>query len=322
MSEQNLQGDKVAILILNYNGCQDTLHCLQSMEKVNGSFEVIVIDNGSKDDSVEKISHQFPRVTLLQTNENLGYAGGNNYGIRYALSKEFSHLLLLNNDVEVDENFLLPLLKRDRKFSYPVILSPAIAQFQDRQKIDHLGGYWNPRTYSIDLAFQDHPLTEVSKQEILPVDYVCGCCLFARKEVFERVGPLDERFFLLWEETDFCFRAKMQGIQSYILPEATIFHKGSASFSGGKVHTHYFWWRNRLLFMQKHNLFSKGARLFLFKELQKQFRHLFLHAFKSLFNKNRLKHTLNFKRNLASLQGGLDYFRMRFGNAPRWVFKK
>ena len=94
---------KVTVIILNWNGKEDTLECLASVKKIDYSnFEIVLVDNGSVDDSVEAVSEHYPDVTLLQTGDNLGYAGGNNVGIRYALDNKAEYVLLLNNDTVVD----------------------------------------------------------------------------------------------------------------------------------------------------------------------------------------------------------------------------
>jgi hypothetical protein len=131
---------KVFIIILNWNGKEDTLACLASVRNIDYSnFDTIVIDNGSSDESVKAIQKKFPEVKIIEIGKNRGYAGGNNVGIQYALENGADYILLLNNDTIVDSQLLKALINATLQIQQPGILSPKIYYFESRNKIWYAG---------------------------------------------------------------------------------------------------------------------------------------------------------------------------------------
>lgn len=241
---------KVAIIILNWNGKQDTLSCLQSLEHLTyKNCEIILVDNGSTDGSVESIRKQYPSIILVQNLENLGFAEGNNRGMLEALKRGADYLLILNNDTTVTPQLIEPLLETATVYPQGAIIGGKILSMKNRELLDHLGGNWNPSKGVFDLMGLHEKASRY--QTPLPLDYVCGCLLFFSKKVVETIGFFESAFFLFWEEADFCYRAKRANIPVLFTPKAVIEHKGSASFVGGKPHTEYYWWRNRFLWMER-----------------------------------------------------------------------
>ncbi|MBI3211649.1 MAG: glycosyltransferase family 2 protein [Simkania negevensis] len=246
---------RVFVILLNWNGKEDTLACLKSLENVSTPHQVIVVDNGSSDDSISSFQKNFPNVLLIENRDNLGFAEGNNIGIRRALSLGAEYLFLLNNDTIVDPSILEGFLKMIKHNPNASILGGRVYLMKDPTRLDHLGGIWNLKRGEFDLI-ASHALDGEKWDLSLPVDFVSGCSLFAKAEVFREVGELDPRYFLYWEESDFCFRAKKKGFSTFYCPQAKLWHKVSSSFVGGKPHTSYFWWRNRFLWIEK-NVDSK-----------------------------------------------------------------
>ena len=310
---------KIFIVILNYNGKGDTLECLNSLKAVTTSHRTVVVDNGSVDDSVSAIKQMFPKIIVIESKSNLGYAEGNNVGIRYCLQNGADHILILNNDTFVHPKILASFLKR----SAP-IQGAKVYLYGEKNRLDHLGGIWNLNKGNFDLV-GNREIDKEKWQNPLEMDYVCGCALFIKREVFEKVGLFDPRFFLYWEESDLCFRAKKNGYQILTCPEAIVWHKVARSFQGEKAHITYFWWRNRLLWIER-NCSKKQVFQLAFKTLiPETFRLIKLTVIKTLellflgiFPKKNsfFEKKIKLKNYIASLMGIRDYLVRSFGKSP------
>lgn len=317
---------RVAVIVLNYNGKKDTLECLHSLKRAqqHSHFSIIVVDNGSKDESLKTLRETFPEELYIDNQKNLGYAEGNNRGIVYALESNFDAICLLNNDTVVDPLFMQELLSLHAK-NDQAILGATPLLYKERDRLDHLGGVWNPSKALFDLVGSRKLLSDAPMDFEKKLDYVCGCCMFIPKAVFKKIGLFDARFFLFWEESDFCQRAFNAGFPSLCAPKALLWHKVSASFSGKKPHTSYYFWRNRLLWMQKHKPPQHKLRLFF--DVSKVIRHYWLKKtelfFLRLFSSVRYKDKKEkFHLHRACCRGVLDYFLNRFYEGPSWLFEK
>ncbi len=317
---------KVFVIILNWNGKNNTLACLKSIQKITyKSCYPIVVDNGSIDDSTSAIRNAYPHIHVIETHTNLGFSGGNNVGIKHALANGADYLYLLNNDTIVDPKILDAFVSLSQKQATPTILGGRVYLFDKPGTFDHLGGNWNPRKGNFDLVALRQIDDQTFDQPLL-VDYVCGCSLFAPSVIFKKLGGLDNRFFLYWEESDFCMRAKSLGYPSMYCPEAKLWHKVSASIASNTSYATYFFWRNRLLWMRKHLPFRSRLKLFL-KTVFPEMSHIFklnvlktieLYLIKRFYpQKNRSAKELKVARYRAALKGGLDYLIGRYGNAPK-----
>ncbi len=320
-----MRGSKIAILVLNWNGKGHTLECLSSLEKVSSIdlCSTLVIDNGSTDDSVEAIRKAFPQIPILELDENLGYAGGCNAGIRWALGKSFEWILLLNNDAIAEPDFIDAFLAASRQKPSAAILGAKAYSRSRLGQIDSFGGYWNPASAQFEDPARGKT-DEPAFEQMQIADYVCGCALFMRREVPETIGLLDERFFLFWEEADFCTRARRHGFEIWTAPQAKVHHKVSASFTGGKPHTDYFWWRNRLLWISSNCAAREKRRLYrevLLPEMAKSFKLAFLKTAQVFLLKLFRRpigdlRAVKARRYRAASCGILHYFLGRFGNCP------
>lgn len=315
---------KLTVVILNWNGKNDTVACLKSLP---AEISTVVVDNGSTDDSVNVISQEFPQVTLLKTGKNLGYAGGNNVGIEHALAEKADLVLLLNNDTIVDESFISALKQAAEKNPECGIFGAYPLRYSDPEKLDHLGGVWNRETASFDLIGLGAPDGFRTDQ---PLDYVCGCSILIRAEVFKTIGFLEPTFFLFWEEADFCVRAKKAGFGIDICYEAKLLHKVSASFVGGSPHKTYFWWRGRCLWIER-NCTPEEKQHHYKTALNPELIHLFklrwIKQFELFFLQLLRKQNLERKKNKlleyrAALQAFSDYQHHKFGPEPSWLMKR
>ena len=322
---------KIIVILLNWNGKKDTIECLGSLQKATyPHFTPIVIDNGSSDDSVAAIRAQFPQVPIFETKANLGFAGGNNVGIEWALRKRAEWILLLNNDTTVAPDFLERFMEAASEKPQAKILGAKIYRYHDPFRIDHLGGFWNPNTIVFDIPANGLVDDGASFEQMERADYVCGAALLMHRSVPEAIGLLEPKFFLFWEESDFCFRAIRSGFEVWTAPQAKIWHKVSSSFTGGKPHSHYFWWRSRLLWLERNFPFAKRREMYrkvILPELCKEARHFILRSFQNgltrLFLKkpdaSRIQKTLRLR---AGLFGAFHFAINRFGNCPTFIAKK
>lgn len=250
-----------------------------------------------------------PSIDIIETKANLGFAEGNNVGIKAALSRGASHILLLNNDTLVDPHLIEAFLAQNDP-----IMGGKIYLESDRSRLDHIGGIWQPDQAGFNLIGA-RALDDGQFEDPIEVDYACGACLFVKREVFATVGLLEPKFFLFWEESDFCFRAKKAGYPTTFCPKAKIYHKVSASFSG-KAHTHYFYWRNRWLFVERN--FKGREKRCIKRKIRRELIHILkLYLIKSLIRRQ----DKNLKEYRSALLGSYHYFTKRFGNAPPKVFK-
>jgi GT2 family glycosyltransferase len=244
---------RIAVIVLNWNGREDTLQCLDSVSRLKYSnFEVIVVDNGSADGSVAAIRESFPALFVIETGANLGYAEGNNVGIRAALERGADFILLLNNDTIVDSNLLTELAAGARLRPDAGIFGAKIYHYTERDRIWYAGVRWNRELLSFEVIIDESTYGE-ALGTIPDTDYACGCALFVRREVLAKVGLLDPKFFLTYEETDFCYRAREHGYCVVYVPRAMVWHKISASFGGHESPlVKYFMARNYLLWTERH----------------------------------------------------------------------
>ena len=200
---------KVAIIILNWNGKDDTLECLKSVYQIDYPFfEVVLVDNDSSDDSVSAIKQKFPQTKIVINSSNLGYAEGNNIGVHYALGRGAKYFLLLNNDAIVKEDLISEFLKAFISLPDAGVLGAKICRYYQREKLDHLGGKWSSKNGSFQLI-GDH-LSPKDVPYSQKIDYVCGCALFVKKEVVEKVGLLINVFSFFGKKLIFVFGQEKQ----------------------------------------------------------------------------------------------------------------
>jgi len=288
---------RIAIIILHYTGIQDTLECLSSIHKISYPHFHVIIVNNSKDPCIE-IKTAYPHVTWLDSGENLGFAEGNNRGIAHALSTGADYLFLLNNDTIVDPGILDAFLLAAKQ-EKEAVLGAHIFFYDDPAELWYAGG-------EVDLATARCYHKTHALPHITPTSYVCGCALFLPAKIVRAAGVMDPRFFLLWEEVDWCYRLRAEGYPSHVVPSAKVWHKVSRSFEGGNRGPlwQYYYWRNRLLFFEKHS--AKKSLFQLYKRLF--FKELCTFAFRSFWAplEERTKYR-------AALRGMRDYALRRFG---------
>ena len=250
---------KVAIIILNWNGKDDTLECLASVYQLDyPNFEVIVVDNGSTDGSPEAIRGLFPGVTLIENGTNLGYAGGNNVGMRYALEKEADYIWLLNNDTTVEPDSLSKLVAHAEDHLEVGMLSPVIYYYDAPEEVWFAGGRIDWRTGRTYHVREPVAFTNLDPRE----RYICGCAILVRREVIERIGLFDERFRpAYYEDTDWSVQCTNAGYKLAVVSASKIYHKVAKSSGSRKTERfRRLLTAARFFFMKKHqDCYGKGA---------------------------------------------------------------
>lgn len=295
---------KVFIIILNWNGAEDTIACLDSLKAIDyPNFEIIFVDNHSGGDDVEvveKIHKDFLRVTI-RTDKNLGFSGGNNIGIEYALNNSAEYIMLLNNDTIVESNFLSELIKDIDNDENVGIFTPLINYNSKRDTVWCAGGFISK------IRASGFPYGINKNEDGFKTDRFCtfasGCCMLIKREVFEKVGLLDENYFLYLEDTDFCARTVKAGYKIKFVGSSKIFHKVFSTT--GKVNSLmplYYSVRNRLFFVRKNfrNLYYISfiyitfvffVKTIINRKLGLRGLHLIISAYKDFFQNNMGKST-------------------------------
>lgn len=262
------------IIVLHYGNINDTISCLESVAKLkknNLQIKVILVNNNSTSEKswFRKLNLPPSEVITITTSRNLGFAGGINIGIKEALKdKNADYVLILNNDTILPPNLITELLKNPSDITAPVIKY----KFRSNWVYDYGGriNWWTSRTKHIESSKLHH-----RGEHGLTIDYVSGCCMLVKRNVFEKIGLFDEQFFFYFEDVDFCVRAVKAGFYVSVCADAYIYHK-----LGGSIGR----WSNKAIL---YNLY--GNFLFITKHLGIRiiigYIYLLILAFKILFNK-------------------------------------
>jgi GT2 family glycosyltransferase len=237
---------QVITLILNYNQAQDTIECVQCLkESIYKNLEIIVIDNGSTDDSESIIRTAHQDITIVQTGSNLGFCGGNNFGINIAIKQNPKYILLLNNDTIVEPNFLEPMVSAMECDEKAAAAGGTICYYPDKQKIWYAGGkfvFWKASSLS---NYSGKNIKSINKLRKQNVSFITGCMMLIRTNVLSSVGFLDEKFFMYFEDAEFSLRMIKAGFHLLYVPQSRIYHK--IHNRSDQLLPMYFTVRNRLL---------------------------------------------------------------------------
>lgn len=256
---------KVFISILDFNGKKNTIKCLESLDKINTEgvdVTIIVIDNASRDSLTEaELKTKNIPLKLITNKENLGFAGGHNVGIQYALEQNADYILLLNNDTEVDKDFVVELLKVAEKddaiaaVGSKIYFAKGNEFHKDRYKEKELGHVfwyaggitdWN-NVYGIHRGVDEVDIGQYN--EVQETDFASGCSVLLSAKALRDVGLFDDRYFLYYEDGDLQERIKRAGYKIYYAPKSVLWHINAASSGGsGSPLQDYYISRNRMLF--------------------------------------------------------------------------
>jgi GT2 family glycosyltransferase len=242
--------DAVAVIIVNWNRKEDTLRCLASLADSTGPrLDAFVVDNASSDGSVNAIRSAYPEARVIRNERNDGFAEGNNVALREVLSANYDYALLLNNDTVVAPTAIKQLFAELRANPGAGVVSPAICYLARPDTVWSAGGRISWSSGEVASAYLDTPL------HLLPrapygVDHVSGCCMLLRTDAIRAAGLLDPRFFMYYEETEWCVRIARHGHTLWVVPQAVIWHAIEPARQAGSSAIAYYMTRNHLLFLK------------------------------------------------------------------------
>lgn len=256
---------KLAIVLVNWNSFELTKDTIDSLQKTSfKDYDCIVVDNGSADGSGQALKLAFPEMILIESPDNKGFTGGNNLGMDYALKAGYEYIMMLNNDVEVEPNFIEPLVAKLDQDPRIGAVQPLIYFHHDRELIWNAGSKyltWIGLPLTLLYYRRDPQKKQTKKQK--KIDWITGCAFMIRAAALKEVGTLKERYFIYFEDVDLSFRIKQAGYQLCYVPESIIYHiagmshksktKQKEGFLNPKVH--YLNGRNRIWFLKAHTPF-------------------------------------------------------------------
>lgn len=239
--QQPCHQPSVYIVLLNWNGWEDTLECIRSLRQMKyQNWDAVIVDNGSGDGSVERLRQGCPEVRIVETHKNLGFAAGNNVGIRLALKNGADYVLVLNNDTTVFPNTVSELVAFAEKHPQAALMGPTIdrrhpqREWPIRRKLDALTLMcaYTPLRRIIARTPVIRRFFYCTNREPALAQFLPGSALFFRAAALQETGLFDERTFLDYEELIIAEKVRAAGFSVYFVPQAVIWHKGSASASG------------------------------------------------------------------------------------------
>lgn len=296
---------EVATVVLNFNNPEDSIACLESLERQSDLLvQCVLVDNGSTDDSVTKISGIFPNVEIIEIAENLGYAEGNNVGIRYVLEKGYKYIFVLNNDTIVSPDCLGLLLAGIKKSNNVAAVAPISYYFNKPDVIYFAGGKITREGFTkhIGVGKKDIEITDQSSD----TEWISGCAILFDSDALINTGLFETKYYLLFEDADWSLRARKLGFRLRLIPKAKIWHKVSSSFGGTwSISYIYYYTRNNLLWIERN--FNLKRRPYLYFHAVK--RSLKFIKPKSEMDRNKLE-LIQMK---TVIHGIVDYIFRRFG---------
>lgn len=290
------RGPIVDIIMLNLNQEQDLIESISSLRDMEyNNYRILLVDNGSTDNSGFHIKERFANIEFLRSEENIGFTGGCNLGIKHSLKSGLaSYILLLNSDTKVEENLLGALLEVAQKDERIGVVGAVSYYYFMPDKVHSAGN-----KFIWPLGIQRRVST--IKSEFEEVQSASGCCMLIKREAVEKIGLLDEKFFAYYEEADFCLRAKRNDFKVVVARDAKVWHKINKTLGSKTYQEYYIYTRNQPLFMLKN-----CPKIF----LPNYFVVYFLKVFVRI-----IYFSVTFRRAMskAVLNGFVDFFKGNFG---------
>lgn len=294
-------------IVLNWNNLHDTsetIQCLLNQDVIN--HKIILVDNNSEENIRTELKTRFPNLIFIDNDSNIGYTGGNNVGIRYALVNGADIIIIANNDIDIEDKELISkavsIFNSCEKIS---ILGPSLHYFSHKNQVQEEGTtfFYAKRD---KLLLNDYMVEDRNIRDNLKLyDGATGAFLMVKKEVFKSIGLFDEKIFMYGDETDFCYRAWVNGFFIAIASQLIVYHKAPINKGILKPYISYYKTRNSLYFLKKHKRTIQNY---------KYFRNRFFRDVLSLIV-NYIKSYKEYKDLLfATLRGVIDGMLFRMGN--------
>jgi GT2 family glycosyltransferase len=303
----------IGVVVVNWNGWRNTLRSYQSLASCDHkNWTLVIVDNASTDGSAQMIQENIPEAILIKSPTNLGFAGGCNLGIAKTIELKLEYTFLLNSDATVTPGTLSRLASVSAKLQDRAILG-SVVKYWPSGRLQYFGSRRSERSGRPEW-YTEAKDAELLNSELITTDFVFGAAFFAPTNLFKRIGLFDERFFLNFEETDWCYRAAAEGIPRYVVANSIVQHQGSASLGHIRAPLQtYFLSRNRLLLYDKHGSLNHRIRGYLevARELGSSLRHNVISSRNlSIFKDPRTR---------ALTLAIRDYILRRFGDCPSEV---
>lgn len=259
---------RVAAIVVNWNRWSDTLRCLASLKASTGvDLSIVVVDNASTDGSRAAIELAYPDVEIMRNDANLGFAEGNNVAIRRLLRRGIPYLLLLNNDAIVAPDAIARLVAPLEVNAALGVTSGAVCYFSRPDTVWSAGGRIDWRTGAVGSDWYGADIAELPADP-WSVDHVTGCCMLVRGSAIVRAGMLDPRFFMYYEETEWCARLTRAGYGILVVPDARVWHAIDPDAQEGSRSIAYYMTRNHLLFLRAARAPARAWAVTLYRQVR------------------------------------------------------
>ena len=248
----HLSSQEIYAIIVNWNRPEDTINCISSiLDQDRFQIKIVLVDNGSEDNSINILKNSFPGLTILRNPTNVGFARGYNTGIIYALDSGADFIFIINNDAYIEPRTIHTLLKYAQESNIGIV-APIIYYSNKPDLVWSAGGNLRPLLLEYTNKEAGNRKDEYL-DEVLDRDFVTGCCFLAPKHTFQRIGFFDESFSMYYEDADFCFRVRKLNLKIQVITSASAWHKVSLS-SGGRDSPNERYWmgKSSIKFYRKH----------------------------------------------------------------------
>ncbi len=254
--------DKVCVIMINYNTPKVTEEGIQSALRIINNYSTIfVVDNASQDDSYENLKKRFAtnnQVVVVRSEYNGGFSAGNNIGIKYAIQNKFDYVMLLNNDTEVDADLLMELMANSDDHT---VTTPKMYYFSEKNKIWFAGGKINKFNGRIT-HIGENEIDKGQYDDAKKIDFATGCCMLIPISVINKIGLMDESYFMYVEDVDYSLRMKKNNINIVYVPTAKLWHKVGASSGSKSKLTVYYGNRGKFMLMRKYKFLFSAKSFF------------------------------------------------------------